>query len=65
MLTLSLRRALLGWLFLLFTALQPAVAAAVTINFDNLAAGTVLSNQYAGQGATFSPNAFAGAGSSS
>jgi PEP-CTERM motif len=37
-------------------------ASAVTINFDNLAAGTVLSNQYAG--VTFTPNAFSGPGSS-
>jgi hypothetical protein len=60
MLTLSLRRALLGGLFLLFFALQTAVAAAVTINFDSLAPGTVLSNQYVAQGATFSPNVFSG-----
>lgn len=38
-------------------------ARADTINFDDLAAGTVLSNQYAG--VTFSANAFSGAGSSS
>ena len=35
-------------------------ASAVTITFENLAAGTTLSNQYAG--VTFSANAFTGAG---
>lgn len=59
------RRALLAGLILSLTVLQSAVAAAVTINFDSLAVGTVLSNQFAAQGATFSPNAFAGPGSSS
>lgn len=39
-------------------------ASAVTINFDNLADGTVLSTQYAAQGVTFVANAFTGAGSS-
>jgi hypothetical protein len=34
-----------------------------TITFDNLPAGTVLSNQYSAQGVVFSPNAFTGAGS--
>ena len=33
-------------------------AQAVTINFETLAAGTVLSNQFAGLGVTFTPNAF-------
>ncbi|WP_144290191.1 PEP-CTERM sorting domain-containing protein [Ideonella sp. A 288] len=37
---------------------------AITLTFDNLAEGTVLSNQYAGLGATFSPNAFSGPGTS-
>ncbi len=40
-------------------------AAAVTITFDNLGLGIQLSNQYAALGATFSANAFSGAGSSS
>lgn len=44
-------------------ALPALPAAAVTINFDNLAVGTTLSNQYAG--VTFVANAFSGAGSSS
>ncbi len=39
-------------------------ASAVTINFDNLAVGTVLTNQYAGLGAIFSANAFTGPGTS-
>jgi hypothetical protein len=65
MLTLSFRRALLAGLFLSLTALQSAVATAVTINFDNLAVGAVLSNQYAAQGATFSPNVFSGPDTSS
>ena len=38
-------------------------ASAATINFENLAVGTILSNQYAG--VTFAANAFTGAGSSS
>jgi hypothetical protein len=38
--------------------------ALTTINFDNLAAYTTVSNQYAAQGVIFSPNAFTGAGSS-
>ena len=37
-------------------------AAATTITFDDLAIGTTLSNQYSGQGVTFSANAFSGAG---
>lgn len=40
-------------------------AGAITLNFDGLAVGTALSNQYAAQGAVFSANAFSGAGSSS
>ncbi len=39
-------------------------ASAATINFETLAAGTTLSNQFAGLGVTFTPNAFTGAGSS-
>lgn len=46
-------------------ALPAAPAAAVTITFDDLAEGAVLSNQYAGLGVTFVANAFTGAGSSS
>ena len=46
-------------------SLAAAQAGAVTISFDDLAAGTILSNQYAAQGAIFSANAFSGAGSSS
>lgn len=45
-------------------AAVPAAAQTV-INFDNLSEGTILSNQYAGLGVTFSANAFTGAGSSS
>jgi PEP-CTERM motif len=45
--------------------LATSQASAVTLNFDNLAAGTVLSNQYAALGAIFSANAFSGAGTSS
>lgn len=44
--------------------LAAAQASAVTINFDNLAAGTTLSTQYAALGAVFTPNAFSGAGTS-
>ncbi len=40
-------------------------AATQTISFDNLPAGTILSNQYAGIGAVFSANAFVGTGTSS
>lgn len=40
--------------------LGAGAAQADTINFDNLAPGTVLSNQYAG--VSFAPNAFSGAG---
>ena len=39
-------------------------ASAVTIDFENLAVGSVLSNQYSGIGAVFAGNAFSGAGSS-
>lgn len=42
----------------------PAFAQSTLINFDNLAEGTILSNQYASLGVTFTPNAFSGAGSS-
>lgn len=42
--------------------LGAAQAGAVTISFDELAAGTTLSNQYTAVGATFVPNAFSGAG---
>ncbi|WP_124449009.1 PEP-CTERM sorting domain-containing protein [Paucibacter sp. KBW04] len=45
-------------------ALLAAQAGATTINFDDLAEGDTLSNQYAGLGVTFTPNAFSGAGSS-
>jgi PEP-CTERM motif len=37
---------------------------AVTLTFENLAAGTVLSNQYAALGAIFTANAFSGPGTS-
>ncbi len=40
-------------------------ASADTLTFEDLAAGTVLSNQYAAQGVVFSANAYSGAGSSS
>ena len=40
-------------------------ASATTLTFEDLAAGTILSTQYAALGATFSPNAFSGPGSSS
>ena len=40
-------------------------AQAITINFDDLAPGTTLSNQYAALGVVFSANAFSGAGTSS
>ena len=46
------------------TLLLASQAQAVTITFDDLAAGTTLANQYASQGVTFSANAFTGAGSS-
>lgn len=45
--------------------LAASQASAVTLTFENLAAGTVLSNQYAALGATFSANAFSGPGTSS
>ena len=44
--------------------LASAQAGAVTINFENLVAGTTLSSQYAAIGAVFSANAFSGAGTS-
>jgi PEP-CTERM motif len=44
--------------------LAASQASAETLTFDDLAVGTVLSNQYAAQGATFSANAFTGPGSS-
>lgn len=40
-------------------------ANAVTLSFDTLAVGTVLTNQYSALGATFSANVFTGPGSSS
>lgn len=45
-------------------ALAATQVGATTLSFEDLAVGTVLSNQYAGLGATFSPNAFTGPGSS-
>ena len=39
-------------------------ANAVVITFEDQTAGTILSNQYAAQGVTFSPNAFSGPGTS-
>ncbi len=47
----------------LLMSLTAVSASATTINFENLAVGTILSNQYAG--VTFAANAFTGAGSSS
>ena len=44
-------------------SLTAVCASATTINFENLAVGTILSNQYAG--VTFAANAFTGPGSSS
>lgn len=47
-------------------AMAAPVAQAFTITFEDLAVGTVLSNQYAATlGVTFTPNAFTGPGSSS
>jgi hypothetical protein len=46
-------------------ALAALPAQAVTINFDDLADGDVLSTQYASLGVTFSANAFSGANSNS
>jgi hypothetical protein len=40
-------------------------ASAVTLTFDDLVEGATLSNQYAGLGVVFSPNAFSGANSNS
>ena len=45
--------------------LAASQASGTTLTFEDLAAGTILSNQYAALGATFSPNAFSGPGSSS
>lgn len=45
--------------------LAAGTVSAETLTFEDLAAGTVLSNQYAAQGVVFSANAFSGAGSSS
>lgn len=39
-------------------------AGAVTIDFEDLPVGSLLSNQYAGLGVSFTPNAFTGPGSS-
>ena len=44
-------------------SLSAVCASAATIDFENLAVGTILSNQYAG--VTFAANAFSGPGSSS
>ncbi len=44
--------------------LAASQASATTLTFEDLVAGTTLSNQYAAQGATFSANAFSGAGTS-
>lgn len=41
-----------------------AQASATTLTFEDLAAGAILSNQYTALGATFAPNTFTGAGSS-
>jgi hypothetical protein len=43
-------------------ALGAAQAGATTLNFEDLAEGATLSNQYAGLGVVFSPNAFSGPG---
>jgi hypothetical protein len=45
--------------------LAAAPTQAATITFEDLAAGATLSNQYAGLGVVFSPNAFTGANSNS
>jgi len=44
--------------------LAAAQASAVTLTFETLAVGTTLATQFQAQGATFSANAFSGAGSS-
>jgi PEP-CTERM motif len=44
--------------------LAASQASATTLTFEDLTEGTILSNQYAALGATFSPNAFSGAGTS-
>ena len=54
---------LLNTALALSLSLTALCASAVTINFENLAVGTVLSNQYAG--VAFAANAFTGPGSSS
>lgn len=51
--------------FAALITLTGVAQAATTITFDELAEGTVVSNQYAGLGVVFSPNAFSGAGNSS
>jgi PEP-CTERM motif len=53
---------LLAGVALGLAAASPAWA--VTITFEDLVAGSTLSNQYAAQGVTFSGNAFSGPGSS-
>ena len=64
----AFRRALIAGLLLSFTVMRPAGASLVTITFDTgdpiggLSVGSVLANQYAAFGVTFSPNAFTGAG---
>jgi hypothetical protein len=45
-------------------ALAAVQANADTLTFEDLAAGSILSNQYAAQGVTFSANAFTGPGTS-
>jgi PEP-CTERM motif len=63
MTTSSLCRALVGLVVL--SGMTARAASATTIGFEDLSAGTTLSNQYSGLGITFSPNAFSGPGSSS
>ncbi len=60
----SLRTAVFACLVLSLVGLRVETAQAVTIDFEDLTAGTVLSNQYAAIGATFTPNVFIGPGSS-
>ena len=45
-------------------SLAAAQASAVTLTFNELAAGTLLANQYVALGAVFTPNAFSGPGGS-
>ncbi len=65
----SLPVAFVAVVTLAFVSVTPTQAAFVNITFDAggsggaLAVGTILSNQYAAFGVTFSPNAFTGAGS--